>query len=482
MNDAINLQTPLRNFLEIPYDILEETNLTVRKKSQTIKSADLEKEYRDILSKEKRIKALTLCFTDIEGRFHMLDYDKKFLLENSDNLTFDGSSIRGFSQQAESDLRLNIDWSSIYWLPADIFGSGKVIFFANVLNRDRSFYPSDFRGVLINYMLELKAKKNIVPFTSTEIEGFLVDGINAEQDYTDVNGFKLISTGGYYHSLPLDSLRQFIDRSAEAQRAMGFRNEKDHPEVAPSQFEMNFSYTNALEACDKIQLYKLVCRQVAATMGMTATFLPKPMMGINGSGMHTNFSINKAGKNIFYDPKGQEGLSKIAWDFILRLLNHAPEICLVMNSSVNAYRRLDPHFEAPNQIKVSAIDRGAMIRIPIGNEKTSRIEIRSVAPDANPYLVLYTILKTGFEGTQLQKDESKRDRLRFLPDNINDAIKLFKTSDFITKILGEENKEKFSSFKQMAADRSPKSLGNGVKASEVLYHHEVTNQVLWNRF
>ena len=113
--------------------------------------------------------------------------------------------------------------------------------------------------------------------------------------------------------------------------------------------------------------------------------------------MHTNFSLAKNGKNIFYDAKGKEGLSKSAWDFVSRLLNHAPEICLILNSSVNSYRRLDPHYEAPNQIKVSAVDRGSMIRIPMGNEKTARIELRSVAPDANPYLVLFTMLKTGFE-------------------------------------------------------------------------------------
>jgi glutamine synthetase len=123
-----------------------------------------------------------------------------------------------------------------------------------------------------------------------------------------------------------------------------------------------------------------------------------------------------------------------------------------------------------------------MIRIPVGNEKTARIELRSVGPDANPYLVLYTILKTGYEGEKLKKDESKRDRLRFLPDNINDAIKLFKSSDFITKILGNENKEKFAEFKQQVADRSPKSLGGLIKASEILYHHEVTNQILWSEF
>lgn len=472
---------PLRNFLEIPYDDLEIMNLKAIEKAEKINPALLEKEYRLYLEKEKRIKAVTLCFTDLEGRFHMLDYDKKFLLDGATNLTFDGSSIRGFSQQSESDLRIAIDWSSIRFLPSDVFGPGKVIMFVNVLNRDRSPYLSDFRGQLKNYSDELKMKSGMTAFASAEVEGFLVDGINAEQQYEE-KGFALISTGGYYHSLPLDRLRQFIDRVAEAQRAMGFKNEKDHPEVAPSQFEINFSYSNALRACDNIQLYKLVCRQVANNLGMTATFLPKPFIGINGSGMHTNVSLSKNGKNIFYSAKGKEGISDIAWDFIGRTLNHAPETCLVFNSSVNAYRRLDPHFEAPNQIKVSPIDRGSMIRIPVGNERTTRIEIRSIAPDGNPYLTLFTILKTGLEGKTLVKDKDKRDRLRFLPDNINDAIKLFKASDFIGNILDKTNQEKYAEYKQNAADRSPKALGTSIKTSEIIYHHEVTNQVLWYKF
>lgn len=474
--------TSLKNFLEIPYDKLEEKNLTAKARSVGTDYEKLEAEYRAYLIKEKRIKALTLCFTDIEGRFHMLDYDKKFLLDSSDNLTFDGSSIRGFTQQSESDLRLQIDWGSFMWIPSDLFGGGKVIMFANILDRDRKQYQSDFRGLLQQYTRQLKATMGLTAYASAEIEGFLVEGINAEQSFDEKGGFNLISTGGYFHSLPMDKLRQFIDTAAEAQRAMGFKNEKDHPEVAPSQFEMNFSYTEALRAADQIQLYKLVCRQVANKMGITATFLPKPIMGINGSGMHTNFSLSKSGKNIFYDKKGTEGLSSLAWDFIYRLLYHAPEICLVINSSVNAYRRLDPHFEAPNQIKVSPIDRGSMIRIPVGNEKTARIEIRSVAPDTNPYLWFYTLIKTGMIGQKLQKDANKRERLRFLPGTITDGLKLFKASSFIGKILGETNQEKFAYFKQLAADRSPKELGTRIKNAEVIYHHEVTNQALWNTF
>lgn len=472
----------LKNFLEIPYDELEKLNLDAKDKRDRSTPQKQEEEYRIYLEKEKRIKAVTLCFSDIEGRFHMLDYDKKFLLASASNLTFDGSSIRGFTVQRESDLRLQIDWTSFLWLPSDIFGPGKVIMFANILNREGNQYESDFRGMLQTYTQKLKKTDGLIPFASAEIEGFLVDGPNAEQEFDEKTGFSLITTGGYYHSLPMDKLRQFIDTAAEAQRAMGFKNEKDHPEVAPSQFEMNFSYTEVVRACDQVQLYKLVCRQVANKMGMTATFLPKPIMNINGSGMHTNFSLAKNGKNIFFDRNGKEKLSQTAWDFISRILSHAPELCLLLNSSVNAYRRLDPHFEAPNQIKVSPIDRGSMIRIPFGNEKTARIEIRSVAPDANPYLVLYGILHTGLTGQKLKVLKNKRDRLRFLPASIQDAMKVFKTSDLMEKILGVSNKEKYLMYKEASANRSPKELGKRIKTSEIIFHHEVTNQALWNIF
>src|SRR3989338_5038734 len=196
--------TILRSFLEIPYDELEVLNVKARKAAMTETKEALEKEYRTYLVKEKRIKAVTLSFTDIEGRFHMLDYDKKFFLSHSDNLTFDGSSIRGFSVLKESDLRLNIDWSSIRWLPSDVFGSGKVVMFAYVQNRDRTPYQSDFRSRLKLYTDELKRKQGVTAYASTEIEGFVVKGINAEQTYTEEEGFELISSSGYYHSLPLD--------------------------------------------------------------------------------------------------------------------------------------------------------------------------------------------------------------------------------------------------------------------------------------
>jgi len=478
----MNDQLATKNFLTLTYDELEERNFAARDKRDTVAPEEQEQEYRAYLEGEKRIKAVTLCFSDLEGRFHTLDYDKDYLLSSADNLTFDGSSIHGFTSQRESDLRLQLDWTSFVWLPADLFGPGKVLLFANVLDREGEQYPSDFRGALKKYLGALKSAEGLTVNVSAEIEGIVVKGINAEQHFDEKVGFQLISTGGYFHSLPRDPLRQFIDDSATAHRAMGFKNEKDHPEVAPSQFEMNFSYADALRTADLIQLYKLVCRQVANTMGLTATFLPKPIMGINGTGMHTNISLSKNGKNIFYEKNGKRGLSSEAQGFISRILNHAQEMCLVLNASVNAYRRLDPHFEAPNQIQVSSIDRGSMVRIPVGNEKTARIEVRSVGADANPYLLLYTLIKTGLEGEPLDAEQEESEEAQLLPGTIQEAIGFFETSETMRKILGEENVEKYLAFKQAVADRSPKDLGTLIKTSEIVYHHEVTNQSLWNTF
>jgi glutamine synthetase len=478
------MPTTLRDFLEIPYDQLEDMNLEAKaERLSRIGEGKIREKRMKYLNDEKRIKAVTICFADLEGRLHMLDYDKKFLLKSADNLTFDGSSIRGFSQQAESDLRLAVDWPATYWLPSDVFGPGKVLVFADVLEKDGTPYVADMRAKLKSYLDKLYRKDGTICNAANEIEGFLFKGRDAERRYYETGCFEFPSTGGYYHSLPGDALRLFIDTAAEVQRAMGFANEKDHPEVAPSQFEMNYGYTEASIAADQVLLYKLICRQVAARFEMTASFLPKPVTGVNGSGMHTNLSVSQKGKNLFWDPKGQDKLSKMGWKFIDRILTSGQDICLLFNPSVNAYRRLDPHFEAPNQIKASAVDRGSMIRIPIGNDKSARIEVRSISPDANPYLAIYTMFRTGFEGPiEAPNGEKRRDRTRFLPDNIYDGIRLFKGSRFAADLLGEAVHKRYADLKLASADRCPKALGTQIKSPEIQFHHEVTNQYLWSKF
>ncbi len=476
------MSTELRNFLSIPYDELEEMNLKAKKQRlDRVDPHKIQEERLKYLTDEKRIKALTVMFSDLEGRLHMLDYDKKFLLKNYENLTFDGSSIRGFTAQRESDLRLGIDWGAFYWGPADIFGPGKVLAFGEVIDKDGQPYSADIRSVLKLFADGLHKKHGYTCNAANEIEGFLFAGPEAERRYHETGKFEYVSTGGYYHSLPGAALRTFIDTVAEVQRAMGFQNEKDHPEVAPSQFEVNYNYAEVVAAADHIQLYKLVCRQVARNMGLTACFLPKPIVGVNGSGMHTNVSVSENGKNLFWDPKGEEKLSKFGYEFLDRVLTAGNDLCLVFSSSVNAYRRLDPHFEAPNQLRASAVDRGAMIRIPIGNQRSMRIEVRAVAPDANPYLVMYAIFKTGIEGPTA-KIKNLRQAERYLPDNIYTAIEDFRKAEWTTKLLGEDVKGRYADLKQASADRCPRLLGTVVKAAEVQFHHEVYNQYLWNLF
>jgi glutamine synthetase len=474
--------TGLRDHLALSYGELEDLNLHA--KEQRLSRVDPEKireERLKYLKDEKRIKAITLMFSDLEGRLHMLDYDKKFMLGSWDNLTFDGSSIRGFTAQKESDLRLSVDWASMVWAPADVFGTGKVLVFAEVVDKDGSPYAGDLRAVLKKYAGDLYKKEGYTLNAANEIEGFLFAGQESERRFAEGGKFDFVNDGGYYNCLPLDPLRGFIDTCAEVQRAMGFKNEKDHPEVAPSQFEINYSYGEVVAAADQIQLYKLICRQVANSMGMTASFLPKPVVGVNGSGMHTNVSIMKNGKNLFWDPKGEEKISKFAWEFVDRILTHGNDICLMLNASVNAYRRLDPHFEAPNQIIASAVDRGSMVRIPIGNEKSSRIEVRSVGPDANPYMVMMAVFKTGLEGT-ISKEKGLRQAQRYLPDNIYDAIANFSKADWTTKLLSKDVKGRYADLKQGSAERCARLLGTVVKPAEVQFHHEVYNQSLWNKF
>ena len=476
------MSNELRSFLSLSYGELEDLNLAAKEQRKNrVAAHKIQEDRLRYLTDEKSIKAVTVMFSDLEGRLHMLDYDKKFLINSYDNLTFDGSSIRGFTAQRESDLRLSMDWSAFYWGPSDIFGSGKALVFGEVIDKDGSPYRADLRAVLKEYSNSQFTKNGYTLNAANEIEGFLFQGTDAERHYHETGKFEYVNTGGYYHSLPGDQLRTFIDTCAEVQRSMGFENEKDHPEVAPSQFEINYSYGEVVAAADQIQLYKLICRQVATRMGLTASFLPKPVVGVNGSGMHTNVSISKGGKNIFWDPKGDEKISKTAWQFIDRILTHGNDICLLLNASANAYRRLDPHFEAPNQIKASATDRGSMVRIPIGNEKSSRVEVRSVGPDANPYMVLYSVFKTGLDG-EIAKIKNLRQAERYLPDNVYTALENFRGAEWATQLLGEDVKGRYADLKQASADRCPRLLGTFVKAPEVQYHHEVYNQYLWNQF
>jgi glutamine synthetase len=200
--------------------------------------------------------------------------------------------------------------------------------------------------------------------------------------------------------------------------------------------------------------------------------------------MHVNFSVSRGGGNLFYDDALQ-GLSGMGKGFSAAILHHAKSMCLVLNSSVNAYRRLDPKFEAPNEIAMSDFDRSSMVRVPLGDKDSKRIEVRSIAPDCNPYLSIYTLLKIGilgFDSEGAKKFSTILDKREKLPGNIYDAIRYFKSSPMMKAVLGDEVHAKYAELKEAGANRCPKDLGKKVKSGEILYHHEVTNQFLWYNF
>lgn len=468
---------------------LKYRNLAIRERVEA--GENIGEEIIEILRREEGVTEVAVYFCDMEGSLRTLGVDREHMIQAMDNLTFDGSSVGGFTVLDKSDLRFSVDWDSFRWLPAQEFGAGKVMVFANVADKDGNPYEGDFRGRLsreVEGLREKGMKMNLAP----EIEGFIFKGKNAEKLFGINNMFEPASLGGYFSALPQDTLKQFTDRLAKVTRSLGFRNEKDHPEVAPGQFELNYRFRGILGAADQILLYKQVARQIADEMGLTASFLPKPIAGINGNGMHSNISIQEieGGKNIFFDAKGEMQLSETARLFIAGVLNRGEEICLAINPSVNAYRRLDPNYEAPNEIKMSDSDRGSMVRVPIGNENSARMEVRTVAPDVNPYLAYTLIMAAGMEGVEAGKEtreeimkllESDR-KIDKLPGTIQDAIEAFEDSEFVTRVMGDENKSKYVALKQEVADRSPKSLGTRVKKWEVLDHHEVRNQELSNEF
>src|ERR1700744_4768954 len=209
----------LRNFIEMPYAELEERNLAAKdQRKRHVPAHQIREERLKYLTDEKGIKAVTVLFSDLEGRLHMLDYDKKFIIKSWDNLTFDGSSIRGFSAQRESDLRLGIDWSAFYWVPADYFGAGKVMVFGEVIDKSGAVYSADIRSVLKSFAKEQHEKSGYTLNAANEIEGFLFEGIDAERRYHETGKFTYVNTGGYYTSLPGDPLRTFIHTTPQVPR------------------------------------------------------------------------------------------------------------------------------------------------------------------------------------------------------------------------------------------------------------------------
>ncbi len=397
--------------------------------------------------KEKDVEFIRLQFIDVMGipknvaiTFSQLE---KILDEG---MMFDGSSIEGFARIEESDmyLRPDLDTFVIYpWRPQ----SGKVArFICDVYTPDGEPFPGCPRGILKKVLKE--AEEMGYDFNvGNECEFFLFQ--------TDENGRPTTKTNdeaGYFDLDPVDlgtDARRDICLTLEQ---MGFEIEASHHEVAEGQHEIDFKYANALKTADNVAAFRLVVKTIAKKYGLHATFMPKPIFGINGSGMHTNMSLFKDGKNAFYDPADPVGLSKTAYSFIAGVLKHVAGFTAVTNPLVNSYKRLVPGYEAPCYIAWSASNRTDIIRIPASRGAGTRIELRSPDPSTNPYLCLAVCLAAGLDGIKnnlpapesvdinlFRSTQDERDALgvKNLPGSLYEAIVAMEQDGLVKEVLGE---------------------------------------------
>lgn len=412
------------------------------------------------MAKDNNVQFLRLMFTDLFGVIKNVEVpisqlDK--LLENK--LMFDGSSIDGFVRIEESDMYLYPDLSTWMVFP---WGSehGKVArIICEVYTSDRKPFAGDPRNNLIRALQDMKD------------EGFTDFNIGPEPEFfllkLDENGkptTHLNDQGSYFDLAPVDlgeNCRRDIVLELEN---MGFDVEASHHEVAPGQHEIDFKYADALTAADNIQTFKLVVKTVARKYNLHATFMPKPLDGINGSGMHLNMSLfNKEG-NAFYDEKGELQLSQKAYWFLGGLLKHARSYTAVCNPIVNSYKRLVPGYEAPVYVAWSGSNRSPLIRVPSSKGLSTRFEVRSVDPSANPYLAIAAVLEAGLDGirNQIEPDDSvdrniyrmnvqerHEEHIQDLPSTLHNALKEFEKDDVMRKALGDHIFQSFLEAKKL---------------------------------
>ncbi|MGD6942299.1 type I glutamate--ammonia ligase [Cytobacillus gottheilii] len=415
------------------------------------------------IAEEENVKFIRLQFTDILGTIKNVEIPISQLEKALDNkMMFDGSSIEGFVRIEESDMNLYPDldtWVVFPWTAE----KGKVArLICDIYNPDGTPFDGDPRNNLrriLNEMEELGFSDfNLGP----EPEFFLFKLDQAGEPTLELN-----DNGGYFDLAPTDlgeNCRRDIVLELEE---MGFEIEASHHEVAPGQHEIDFKYADALTACDQIQTFKLVVKTIARKHGLHATFMPKPLFGVNGSGMHCNVSLFKDGKNSFYDENGELQLSETARNFIAGIIKHAPSFTAVTNPTVNSYKRLVPGYEAPCYVAWSARNRSPLIRIPASRGVSTRVEVRSVDPAANPYLAMAVLLKAGLDGVKnkltppapvdrniyvMSKEEREAEGIVDLPSTLASALDNLKKDEIMVDALGEHILEHFLEAKEIEWD------------------------------
>ncbi|WP_281164852.1 type I glutamate--ammonia ligase [Liquorilactobacillus sicerae] len=411
--------------------------------------------------KEENVKFLRLMFTDLYGVIKNVEVPVSQLDKLLDNkLMFDGSSIDGFVRIEESDMWLYPDLSTWMIFP---WGNehGKIArIICEVYNADRTPFAGDPRNNLIRVLNEMK-KLGFTDFNIGPEPEFFLFKLDPETGKPTLN---LNDKGSYFDLAPVDlgeNCRRDIVLELEN---MGFDVEASHHEVAPGQHEIDFKYADALQACDNIQTFKLVVKTVARKHGLHATFMPKPLDRINGSGMHINMSLFTKDGNAFYDENGDMQLSETAHYFLGGLLKHARGFTAVTNPIVNSYKRLVPGYEAPVYVAWSGRNRSPLVRVPIARGLSTRLELRSVDPSANPYMAIAAILEAGLDGLRskleapkpvdrniyrMDDEERKANGIVDLPSTLHNAIKALQQDEVIAKALGPHLYQNFVEGKKL---------------------------------
>lgn len=399
------------------------------------------------MAEEENVHFIRLQFTDLLGVIKNVEIPVSQLPKALDNkMMFDGSSIEGFVRIEESDMYLypELDtWMIFPWTAGD----GKVArLICDVYNADQTPFAGDPRGILKRVLKE------------AEKLGFTSMNVGPEPEFflfkTDADGeptLELNDKGGYFDLAPTDlgeNTRRDIVLTLER---MGFEIEASHHEVAPGQHEIDFKYIDAVTAADYIQTFKLVVKSIARQHGLHATFMPKPLYGVNGSGMHCHLSLFKGKENAFYDESDELGLSTTAKYFLAGVLKHAKGYCAITNPTVNSYKRLVPGYEAPCYVAWSAKNRSPLVRIPASRGLSTRVELRNPDPAANPYLALAAMLAAGLDGIKkelplseptdrniyiMSEEDREEVGIESLPATLKDAIEELKKNEVILRAIG----------------------------------------------
>ncbi|SEN42999.1 type I glutamate--ammonia ligase [Lihuaxuella thermophila] len=416
------------------------------------------------IADQENVAYIRLMFTDLLGTIKNVEIPRTQLEKALDNkLMFDGSSIEGFVRIEESDMYLYPDLNSWVIFPWGSEAGGKVAgLTCDIYNPDGTPFSGDPRGILKRVLKE------------AEDLGFTAFNIGPEPEFflfkTDENGeptLNLNDKGGYFDLAPLDlgeNCRRDIVLTLDK---MGFEVEASHHEVAPGQHEIDFKYAGAVRAADQIQMFKLVVKNVARRYGLHATFMPKPLFGVNGSGMHCHMSLFRGSENAFYDESDELGLSQTARHFLAGILKHARSFTAVTNPLVNSYKRLVPGYEAPCYVAWSPKNRSPLVRVPASRGLSTRIEVRCPDPSANPYLALAVMLKAGLDGIKnnlpLPKqtdrniyimDEAEREEAGIvsLPANLKEALVELQNNPVMVEALGEHALSHFVEAKEIEWD------------------------------